>query len=232
MKIICDSSSIITLADNCLFYIVEALSRKGTDFLIPVAVKKEIFNTPISTRKFKFEAVRVGEAIRKGWLKVYDSEKPKREVRKIANKIMDASNELFFVGRKPLRLIQYGEAEALALARVIGVNTILVDEKNTRMIIENPEAMAEFIGRRIGKNVSVNRNALKALKHELRGLEVIRSVEVVMVALEQGLLDHYVQKNDGTSKKDLVLGLLYALKKSGCAISEDEIREYYRMKVK
>lgn len=229
MDIICDSSSIITLAENCLLFLLENFSRNGTRFYIPVGVRKEIIDVPLSTRRFKFEAIKAMETVDRGWLNVIDLPEKHEEVRQKANKIMECANSLFVVKNRPMRVLQYGEAEALALAKILGIDTILIDEKTTRLLIEDPQVMRHNIEGKVEEKVEVHDDSLKRLLQEIEGLRVIRSVEMVMVAFERGYLDRFFcekHKLNVDVRKETVLGILYALKDSGCAITEKEIKDY------
>jgi len=96
---------------------------------------------------------------------------------------------------------------------------ILVDEKNTRLMIENPEALRRIVEKRIGKRVEINWEAVREIQRMTKGLRIIRSAEIVTIAVKRGIL------NWPYSKKELLKNALYALKFSGCAITEKEIIE-------
>ena len=230
--IVCDSSSIITLASNGFLHLFKDFTVKGSArFFIPLGVRKEIVDAPLTTRRFKFAAIRVMEVIDSGWLRIIDESNTKQLVHSTATRIMERANSVLLVKNRPIRILQFGEAEALALAKVMGAPTILIDERATRLMIEDPAALQETIEKRTGKTVAINRNALKELEDETEGLRVIRSAELAIIALERGLLDFQLceaHRNDLNARNELLLGMLYALKDAGCALKESEINEYFR----
>jgi len=227
-EVVCDSSSIITLAEVCLLDVLSEMSRSGVKFYIPMGVKKEIVDTPISTKSFRFEAVRISNLIEKGVLTLIDKENVSAEAREIGGKIMAVANSVFSCEGRPIHLIDYGECDALGLALSIGCETILVDEKTTRLLIENPDALRQSLESRMGKRVDVSKAKLSELSSVLSGLSAIRSAEIVSVAFEGGLFRKVCCSANG---KDVLFGALVAIKENGCSISEKEIEEYVSLLV-
>ncbi len=62
-------------------------------------------------------------------------------------------------------------------------------------------------------------------------MKLIRSVELVSVAYELGLLDKYLV-NVPNPKKTLLEAVLWGVKLNGCSVSEREIEEIVRIEVK
>ena len=208
-RIVCDSSSIITLSTNCLLWL---LKKFETEFLIPQYVKKEIMDNPINSKKYAFEAMRNGMLIGET-LKVEETDKELRD------KIINVSNSLYMHKGRSIEIIQYGEADALALAIEQGVKTLLVDEKNTRLLIEDKELLRKVVERRTGREIEINKDSANEIEKMFRELRVIRTSELVAVAVNRGMFDWpYPQK-------DLLRSALMAMKLSGCAISSEEIAE-------
>ena len=59
-----DSSSIISLATNSLLWILEPLKKQFQgDFYITDSVKQEVINRPLSTKRFKLEALMIKEIV-------------------------------------------------------------------------------------------------------------------------------------------------------------------------
>ncbi len=227
-EVVCDSSSIITLAEVCLLDVLSEMARSGAKFYIPLGVKKEIVDTPISTKSFRFEAVRILNLIEKGVLTLIDKENVSAEAREIGGKIMEVANSIFSCEGRPIHLIDYGECDALGLALSIGCETILVDEKTTRLLIENPDALRQSLESRMGKRVDTSRDKLSELSSVLSSLSAIRSAEIVAVAFEEGLFKKVCCNAHG---KEVLSGALVAIKENGCSISEKEIEEYLSMLV-
>src|SRR3989338_1555612 len=63
-SVVFDSGPLISLTMNNLLWLLEPLKRafKG-EFFIPEAVKMELVDEPLQTKKFKFEALQVQELI-------------------------------------------------------------------------------------------------------------------------------------------------------------------------
>ncbi len=226
--IVCDSSSIIALSEVCFLGVISKFAEAGARFYIPVGVRKEVVDTPITTKSFRLEAVRISGAIAKGNITVIDKPEMAAQVHEKSNLIMNLANNLLSARGKPIHLIDYGETEALALALVIGCPTILVDEKTTRLLIENPRGLHDSLENRLGVQIEVNERALSELSGMLSGLCAIRSCELVSVGYTRGYLDAFAPKGT-VSGRNLLFGALFAVKENGCSISEAEIREYLEM---
>jgi predicted nucleic acid-binding protein len=225
-EVVCDSSSIIALSEVCLLGLLSKFSAEGVKFYIPVGVRKEIVDTPITTKSFRLEATRIHGAIVKGDLVVLDKGDLSGKILEMANEILNLSNNLFSCEGRPIHLLDYGEADALALALTIGCPTILVDEKTTRLLIENPMGLHESLQTRIGKQVATAQKNLSQLADLLKPLSVLRSAELVSVGYLKG---HLEAVSCGDKGRDLLFGALFAIKENGCSISENEIREYVEM---
>ena len=59
-------------------------------------------------------------------------------------------------------------------------------------------------------------------------MKVIRSVELVTVAYENGILDRFITKIPD-AKKNLLESVLWGVKLNGCAVSKDEIEQIIRI---
>ncbi len=138
---------------------------------------------------------------------------------KLRDKIIKLSNSLLLHKGKPIEIIQYGEADALALAISEKIEGVLVDEKNTRLLIENIDILKKVVQKRTRKEITINDSVARELKNMLGNLKVLRSTELVAVAIKRGLLDWPYPK------KDLARSILRALKYNGCSISSGEILE-------
>ncbi len=208
-KIACDSSSIIAISMNCLLWIFE---KFNAEFLVPEAVVSEIYYRPLNSRSFSFEAMRNGNYIGRVF-------KVKKADAVLTRKILDTANNLITIEGRPKVILHRGEAEALALILQYKLPYFLVDERIARLVVEAPEKIAEIIERRLGRKTAVNENALRQLKKWFSGVSVIRSTELVAVAIDKGIISW------NYPKKRLLFAALHALKRAGCAITEEEIRE-------
>ncbi|RLG21198.1 hypothetical protein DRN74_02920 [Candidatus Micrarchaeota archaeon] len=210
VKIICDSSSIISLADTCLINILEEINA---EFIIPQSVKREIIDDPLQTHRFMFNAARIRELVDKGVIKVYPE-----SLKSDAKEFMAMANNIFEHNGKRIKIIQRGEAEAFICLKKTGANILLCDERTMRELIENPESIVETLKERMNIDVKMNENIVEEIKKRATGVKVIRSSELFAYAYEKGLVK---PKN-----AEVLEGGLYALKFSGCAISQKDIEQY------
>jgi len=217
--IICDSGALISLTSSCLDNLLHFFAEKNdVSFIIPPSVEYETVKRPIKSRlrKYLFSAIRIKDAIDDGVVVVVDA-----KVEAKAKRIMYLANNLFFIKGKPLRLIQFGESEMLALAKELGIEYILIDERTTRMLIEAPPRLKEHLEDEFRVNVMVNKKNYKELVAEISPLKALRSSELVMLAYERGYFNKFQNM-----QKEAVKAALYKMKYSGCSIGFDEIKQY------
>ena len=222
--IIFDSGTLISLSMNGLLPELKKLKDNFQGyFVIPKEVKYEIIDHPIKTKRFELEAIKIQALLDEGYLVM-----PKDlgiEAKKITSsmfKFMDLANTMFLVNGQKIKLIQTGESACLALSKILeerGVEHVLaIDERTTRMLVEKPENLKKLLEKKTHTKVKLKKSNFKSFE----GFKIIRSTELIYVAYKKGLIRW---KN-----KNLLDGLLYALKFKGCAISEDEIQEIKKMK--
>jgi predicted nucleic acid-binding protein len=219
---ICDSGVLISLTAGCLDGILYHFAeRNNVRFVIPPSVEYETVTRPLynNLKKHLFSAIRIKDAIADGIVEVVDA-----KVEDEGRRIMNSANGLFYIQGKPVRLVQYGESEMLALALALGVDNILVDERTTRILIEAPFQLKAHLESEFGVNVMVNKASLRELSSRVSQLKVLRSSELVMLAYEHGFF-----KNFTNLQREAVEAALYKMKYCGCSISFDEIREYMEM---
>jgi hypothetical protein len=220
--ILCDSGVLISLTAGCLDNILNFFSDKhDVRFVIPPSVEEEVVTRPMYSRlrKHLFSAIRIRDAIDDGVVVVVDA-----KVEEEAKRLMHAANSLFYVKGKPIRLIQFGESEMVALALELGINEILVDERTIRMLIEAPFKLKEHMESEFQVSVMVNRGSFQAFSSKASSLKVLRSSELVMLAYEQGFFKSFEKL-----QKEALEAALYKMKYSGCSISYDEIEAYIGM---
>jgi predicted nucleic acid-binding protein len=215
-RIVCDSSSLVSLSDNCFLFLLEDL--KDTEFLIPAGVKQEIIDKPITSKRFELSAIRLNRLVAQGRLKVFSDP----DVLHYSKRITDLANSLLMYGNDYVKIMHEGEAETIGCLKVLKENALLIDERTTRQLIEGPDQLKKYMEARTGYNLKVNENSKRELEKELSGIRVIRSVELLAYAYEKGLLEKF-----GTNK--ILEAGLWSLKFSGCSMTDDEIREYVQM---
>lgn len=225
-----DSSTIISLATNNLLRILRPLREKyGGEFYLPLGVKSEIIDKPLTSKKFKFEAMQILSEVADGTLKL------EKESLDEAQRIADLANNIFLLHGNYVKVLHSGETSVIVLAKMLGADAIVVDERTTRLMIENPELVAKIMGDKMHSKVTINWENLEKLKEYLGGMTVLRSIELGIMAYDMGLLKDYLKpkavKIAGIqAKRELLDGLLWGLKLRGCSITTGEIDEIMRLK--
>lgn len=211
--IVADSSSIISLAINCLSSVLNELDAK---ILVTGEIYREIIERPAGSKRYALESMRIKRLFSEGVVSVRE---PSQE---LVERIMRAANSIYSIRGRNLELVHRGEMEALALVGEIGANALLMDERTTRMLIEDPQLLGRVLEEQSGRRVEVDRRALDVFRGSVPDVRIIRSSEVAAVAYEKGILG----RNLGAGGREVLMATLYALKFSGCAISWREIEEY------
>lgn len=221
-----DSSSVITLTMNSLLHLLRDLKEiYGGKLCIPRDVKDEIIDRPLRSKRFKFGALMVEDLVQDGVLDLIRSEK----ISNLTNRLLYLVNHVFQAKGNWIKLLHKGEINALALCVVEKADAFVVDERTTRMIIENPKSLAELLHKKLHTYVSVNEENLAKFRELIGKVNVIRSSELITYAFEQGLLNEYITKGKGKMnihmRKELLDALLWGAKLRGCSISVDEINK-------
>jgi len=218
-SLVFDSSTIITLAMNNLLWILKPLKKqfKG-EFYISQSVKKEIIDNPLKSKKFKLEAMQVLSIIDNGTLKIYDDSKYYPEIKELTK----LANSLFKSKHNYIKILHEGEAGAVILAKKLQSDALIVDERTTRVLLEDPRKLEKYLERKMHRDVRLDTHNLKKFNEFVKGMTALRSVELGIIAFEMGLLDKYISKKK-TTKKDLLDALLWAVKLRGCSVSVEEI---------
>lgn len=219
--ILCDAGSFISLTSTCMDQIIYFFAEKhNVRFIIPPSVEWEAVKRPLEKgyKKYMFSAIRIKDLLQD---KVVSISRVQAQAE--AKEIMDLANNLFFVRGKPLRLVHLGEAEMLAVAKKLGINHILIDERTTRMIIEAPFSIKAHLEKEFHTNVMLNKKNLSELSKRLEGLHALRSSELIILAYENGFFKRFQ-----AMEKDALRAALYRVKYSGCSIRFNEIDEYIK----
>ena len=222
-KIVFDTSTLISLVTNDLLWVLKPLREKfNGEFLIPPSVKKELVDYPLKINRFKFEAVRIQSFIENGVLNL----KERVDITNLLNSV----NHIYSANNENIKILHYGEIEALALAVSNKADAYIVDERTMRWLIEDPEALRQLLESKLHTPVTMDISLIRNFKNFIKDVKVIRSTELVMVAYELGLLKELVTNKYGA--KELVDGVLWGLRRKGCAISTEEINDLVRMETK
>lgn len=226
--ILFDAGPIISLTTNNLLWLLEPLKEKFKgEFCMTESVRKELVDKPLSTKKFKFEALQVQHMIEKGVLKVIKDGRVSGK----ANQLLDLASSIFYVHGNPMRPLQLGELESLAAAKIMDILYIVVDERVTRLLLENPGQLEELFEKRMHADVHVKSAKLAKLHKEVEGVKLIRSFELVTIAYELGLLDRYLVKIP-KARKQLLQAVLWGIKLNGCSVGHKEIDEIVSIELK
>jgi hypothetical protein len=216
-----DTGPIITLSMNNLLPILPRLKERfGGNFLITPGVKKEGIDTPMLSKKFKFEALQINKALSDGALTMYNN----AMLDSNTQRLQSFANQAFKAKDNFLRIVHYTEMETLAGALMENAEAVVIDEYITRMLIESPEKVRERLMNKLHISITVDSAMLARFQSQVNKLRVIRSTELAIVAFETGLLDAYLPSSP-SGKQTLLDGVLWGLKLNGCAVSADEIEE-------
>ena len=217
-----DTSSIITLSLNNLLYILPELKQRFSgQFFITEAVRKEIIDNPMHSRKFKLEALQIQQLILDGTIEIYG-----QSIEKQTQQLLDLSNQIFKTNGNYIKLVDKAEVEALALANLLQA-VYVVDERTMRMLVEDAEGLREIFQRKLHTTVAIDKNKLQELQKVVK-VNIIRSSEIATAAYSLGILSKLTRKDHLSNenlKEQLLDGLLWGLKLNGCSISEQEIKE-------
>jgi len=222
MNFICDSSTLISLAETGTLDALAFLKQNaGARFFVPPAVIFESIQRPEEITAFAFSAFKIEKALDQGTLERLPSKRAPAKTKDI----LRHSNNVFSVNRQPLKIIQTGEAEALAAYEEMQAKAILVDEKTTRLFIEDPALLQQSLEQEYRGNVKRNDDALNSLKKLLNGMNCIRSTEILAIAFEKGYFEGF-KKNE----EKAFHAALYAVRKAGCSITTHELLEYQELR--
>ncbi len=224
-NLIFDSSSIISLSMNGLLWILDPLRKKfDGEFLISESVKDEIIDKPLTSKKYKLEALNLLEITQKGILKTF------KENMKMSEELLELTNSIFRGKHENIKILHEGEITTLAKAIESGTEAFVIDERTTRLLIENPNKLHSLLEKKLHTPINVDKNKLKKFKEMTKGIKILRSTELVIISYEMGLFKNYFNiKGISNLKHEILDGLLWALKLRGCSISDAEINEIIKI---
>jgi len=215
--IIFDSGTLITLSMNDLLEMLRKLKQNfGGKFIITREVEEEIVTKPMKIKKFKLGAIRLKNLIEDKTLEFPDVfDISQNEISKIANSILKDANAMFIAQKRPVHIIDLGEASIMALSKLLRnkkiANLIAMDERTTRMLCEKPQNLERLLSKKLHMKIIQQKQGNRDF---YRG-DFIRSTELIFIAYKKGILP----KN-----KELLDAMLYAAKFKGAAISSEEIK--------
>jgi len=215
-----DTGPLISLSTNNLLNLLPRLKEKykGRFFITP-SVKKEAVLNPLNTKKFKFEALQNLRLLNEQVLELYDDEKLKDMTLHLQN----LANHIFEAHDNPIKIVHFAETEVIASAILTEADAIIIDEFTTRAIIENPLKVKDRLQKKLHTKIKQNNDTLSKFQKKVKNLKVIRSIELVTIAYDFGLLDSFVPRQENLAKDTLLDAVLWGLKLHGCSITSDEI---------
>ena len=216
IPILCDSSSLIALTDSCFLDIVYNLHKSGNaSFLIPDSVRRECIDRPLTIKQYSMAAVRLLDAVNDGVL-----EEIKMNLDIDIDQVLEISNNIFYARGKSMHLVDRGEAGLIAAANKLDIKSILMDERTTRMLIEEPDALKSHLANELNVHIAVNEANMAKFQEMTKGINVFRSSELILIAYEKGWFNRF----QGI-EIDALRAALYRVKFAGCSVSFDEIDE-------
>jgi hypothetical protein len=222
-SLVFDTSSIISLATNNLLWVISELKKRyNGNFYVSNSVKKEIIDNPLKSKKYKFEALTIMELIKNNDIEIYniDLNAKKEKLLNLANHIYRAKNEY-------LNIVHDADMESLALANAINADAYVVDERTTRLLIENPKKLNELFNKKLHTDVDYDVRILRDFQNEIGKINILRSADLMTIVYEKGLLDKYVFSEN--LRKSVLEGVLWGVKLRGCSISIEEIDDIIKM---
>ena len=215
-----DTGPIISLVMSRLGWILPHLKKQyGGHFYITPAVRIELVDHPLAIKRFEFEALQVMKFIAEGTLEIYD-----KVPKKNATQLINLANSTFSIDGKNMDIIQEGEIESVACALERGADAVVMDERTLRLFMENCSELRSLLERRFNSEVIANQDNLKIFNQQLKGIKIIRSVELVAAAYKLGILNAYLPKEKKGAEL-LVESVLWATKYNGCSVTDEEIEE-------
>lgn len=223
-SLVFDSSTIISLALNNLLWILKPLKDKYKgEFYITQEIKEEIIDTPIKTKKFKLEALQIQEILEQEIFKIYPQHLLEKE-----ESLKQTANQIFFVKNNFMTIIDPGELSALVLAKEISAEAIIIDERTTRLMIENPQLLANIFKNKLHTKIEINEKNLNQFTKEFSNIKIIRSSELSAIAYELGILNKYISSKT-SNKKEILEAVLWGIRFKGCSISDEELNEIIKI---
>ncbi len=237
-NIVFDTGPIINFAITGLLPKLTELKKKyNGDFIITSSVERELIDRPLSSKKFRLEALQVLKEIQSGSFKVFND----KAVSNLTKELLDLSNSCFKAKGNWIRIVSYAEISVLATAIHLESESVVIDERTTRLLVEDPLKIKSILQKKLHVNVEVDKDKIRMLRELLKDLKVLRSVDLAVIMFEKGIFDEYIISGrklnssglyhyNFTHPKLLILeSLLWALKLNGCSVQNREISEILKL---
>ncbi len=217
MSLFFDSSTLISMAITCSLPLLRKLKQSyDGKFYITESVYGETISRAMQSLRFRYEGYRVKELIDDKIIEVY----PDKHLAGDINELMNTINHTYFAEGKPLNIVQLGEMSAIIAGFEEKTDAIAVDERIARLLIENTDLLKPWLEHKLHTKVTINEETMKKWFPRVSNKFVpLRSAEFAVTAWKKGIFG---------DNKDVLYGLLWALKFAGCAITEQEIDFYMK----
>lgn len=226
--IVFDAGPIISLALNNLLWLLEPLKKQSkANFYITEAVKRELIDNPLKIKRFKFEALQTMQFLKSKTIEVVSD----GDTDNLTTDLLELANHCFKARGEWIKLLHYAEVQSLAYSILKKADAFVVDERTTRLLIEDHEKLRKTMKRKLKTEIYLNEDYLKRFQNKVKGLRMIRSVELIVMAYEMGLLDRYLP-DIPEPNKFLLDSVLWGLKLNGCSVSNREIDQIIKIEKK
>ena len=223
-----DAGPVISLATNNLLWILEKLKSKYRgSFYFSGAVKEELIDVPYKSKKFKFEAIQIMKAVENGTFRIVPEEKTKD----LTSELLNLANNVYLANGFGIRIVHRGEMDSLTGAKMMGSEAVVIDERTTRMLIESPYEFQTLLKSKLHTNVRIREDNLKKFNDSVKGIKIIRSAELAAISYELGVMNDYLPKV-ADAGRELLEGVLWGVKLSGCSVSREEIDKIIKFETK
>jgi hypothetical protein len=102
--------------------VLEPLKKKfNGKFYVTEAVKRELVDRPLETKKFKFEAIQVERLIENGLLDILDNDYIRQETPRLLN----IANETFKAYNNYIKIVHFAEISVIAAAVSLNADAIV-----------------------------------------------------------------------------------------------------------
>ncbi|MDI3473901.1 MAG: hypothetical protein PWR30_224 [Candidatus Woesearchaeota archaeon] len=232
--IILDAGPIISLSINNLLWLFEELKKTTSiNFYITPAVKSEVFDRPITTKKFKIKAIQTLDLISEGIIELVECDND------FVKKTLQLANSCFYSKGENIKVAHLGEIEAICASIEHAISTLVIDESNMRLMIEDTEGLKKRLSSKLHAYIGEDKENIKKFKSLTSRINLIRSSELVGIAYEKGLFERWKDKNQENYieniDESILDGILWGVKLAGCSITPaeiDELKEYLLKKNK